>query len=253
MGILTRIRSKWQREASRRLCCRPWVMQNQQPLISFTFDDFPSSALHTAGPILAKHGIAGTYYTSFGLMDTVAPTGQIFAATDIPQLLAAGHELGCHTYHHRHSYDTPPEQFEDSVLTNQKAVAAMVPGYRFHSLAYPLSVPRPGTKRRCAQHLAASRAGGQVPNDGTTDLNALNAFFLEQSRHDSAAVEQVIARTVASKGWLIFATHDVNPDPTPYGVEPGFFRQVVEASVASGAKLVSVSEGLREIGVPLKN
>mgnify|MGYP000161408061 CR=1 FL=1 len=57
MGILTRIRSKWQREASRRLCCRPWVMQNQQPLISFTFDDFPSSALHTAGPILAKHGI----------------------------------------------------------------------------------------------------------------------------------------------------------------------------------------------------
>ena len=92
-----------------------------------------------------------------------------------------------------------------------------------------------------------------MPNEGTTDLNALNALFLEQSREDFSAVERVIARTITSKGWLIFATHDVNPDPTPYGVEPGFFRKVVEASVASGAKLVSVSEGLREIGVPLKS
>jgi peptidoglycan/xylan/chitin deacetylase (PgdA/CDA1 family) len=249
MSLFTRIRSRWQREASRRLCRRPWMMQNREPLISFTFDDFPASALYTAGEILKEHGIAGTYYTSFGLMGTIAPTGQIFAADDIPRLLASGHELGCHTYHHRHSYDTPPEQFEASIAANQAAFEKLAPGQQFQSLSYPISGPRPATKRRCARHFAGSRAGGQVGNEGEVDLDALSAFFLEQSREDFAAVERVIARTAAANGWLILATHDVAPDPTPYGVTPEFFRKVVRAAVASGAKLVPVSQGLREIGV----
>ncbi len=251
MSLILRLRSKWQRESSRRFCRRPWTMRNPEPLISFTFDDFPVSALHTAGPMLEAHGIAGTYYTSFGLMDSVAPTGQIFSGGDIPLLLSRGHELGCHTFHHCHSYDTPPEQFEASILANQKALKKHAPGQQFHSLAYPLSGPRPGTKRRCAKHLAASRAGGQIPNERVTDLDALSAFFLEQSRDNFAAIEQAIARTIAHKGWLIFATHDVAPDPTPYGVTPEFFEKTVAAAVASGARLVPVSQGLREIGLTL--
>ena len=82
-----------------------WKMANREPMISFTFDDFPASALHVAGRVLADNDISGTYYTSFGLMDTVAPTGPIFGPDDIPLLLEQGHELGCHTYHHLHSYD----------------------------------------------------------------------------------------------------------------------------------------------------
>jgi peptidoglycan/xylan/chitin deacetylase (PgdA/CDA1 family) len=227
-------------------------MRNDGPLISFTFDDFPASALHVAGSRLAEHGIAGTYYASFGLMGTTAPTGRIFEAEDVPLLFEKGHELGCHTYHHRHSYDTPPGQFEDSVTANKNALQALSPGRLFHSLAYPLSVPRPAIKRRCARHFSGSRAGGQVCNERLTDLDALNAFFLEQSRDDFGAVERVIAQTISSNGWLIFATHDVDPDPTPYGVKPCFFKKVVEAAIASGARLVPVSGGLQAIGVRLK-
>jgi peptidoglycan/xylan/chitin deacetylase (PgdA/CDA1 family) len=48
-------------------------MRNREPMISFTFDDFPRSALHVAGRILEDHGIAGTYYVSLGLMGTLTP------------------------------------------------------------------------------------------------------------------------------------------------------------------------------------
>jgi peptidoglycan/xylan/chitin deacetylase (PgdA/CDA1 family) len=34
----------------------------ESPVISFTFDDFPRSALVKAGAILRERGLAGTYY-----------------------------------------------------------------------------------------------------------------------------------------------------------------------------------------------
>jgi peptidoglycan/xylan/chitin deacetylase (PgdA/CDA1 family) len=248
MNLLKRFKSKWRRELSSRLFRRSWNMQNREPLISFTFDDFPASALHTAGAILSSYGIAGTYYASFGLMDTLAPTGRIFSPGDIPRLLESGHELGCHTYHHRHSFDTPPRDFEASVNSNREALERLAPGERFRTLSYPISGPRPGTKRRCARLFAACRFGGQAVNQGEVDLSALSAFFLEQSRDNFAAVERIIAQTANTNGWLIFATHDVARDPTPFGVTPKFFEDVVRTAVASGVKMVSVSQGLRRIG-----
>jgi hypothetical protein len=45
-----------------------------------------------------------------------------------------------------------------------------------------------------------------------------------------------------SRGWLIFATHDVDPRPTPYGCTPEFFSEVVEYAVRSGARVLPVIE-----------
>ena len=201
--------------------------------------------------MLAERGIAGTYYTSFGLMNTEAPTGPIFRPEDIPLLLEQGHELGCHTYHHLHSYDTSTSEFEASIILNRETLAEHAPGQQFTSLSYPISGARPSTKRCCERYFAACRAGNQTPNVGRTDLNALSSFFLEQSRDDFSAVEDVIALSIAKHGWLIFSTHDVCEAPTPYGVKPEFFRRTVEAAVGSGARLVPVSEGLRAIGLDL--
>ena len=55
----------------------------ESPVISFTFDDFPRSALLNAGAILRERGLAGTYYASFGLMGTKAPTGEMFEREDL--------------------------------------------------------------------------------------------------------------------------------------------------------------------------
>src|SRR5947207_11316553 len=87
-----------QRRAARAFFARPLAVKSPRPIISFTFDDFPRSALHTGGAILERFGVRGTYYASLGLMGRTAPTGPIFLREDLPVLIAQGHELGCHTY-----------------------------------------------------------------------------------------------------------------------------------------------------------
>jgi len=40
------------------------------PIVSFTFDDFPQSALEVGGRILESEGISGAFYAAFGLVNT---------------------------------------------------------------------------------------------------------------------------------------------------------------------------------------
>ena len=64
-------------------------MGNDRPLISFSFDDFPRSALFTGGALLEQYGVAGTYYASLGLMGKTSPTGEIFRQAVWPSCLRA--------------------------------------------------------------------------------------------------------------------------------------------------------------------
>lgn len=228
---------------------RPFQMKNERPLISFTFDDFPRSALHTAGAMLEQQGARGTYYTSLGLMGQTAPTGEMFRREDLSDALARGHELGCHTYAHCHSYTTPSAEFERSCVENREAMHQLEPGVKFQSLSYPISWPRVDTKRRCGRYFLGCRAGGQTFNSGTVDLNYLNAFFIEQSRDNADAIKRIIDENQRAGGWLIFATHDVCANPTRFGCEPGMFEDILRHSVTSGASLLPVSAALAAIGV----
>lgn len=225
-------------------------MRNREPLISFTFDDFPRSALSAGGRILEEHGIAGTYYTSLGLMGAVTPTGEMFEQEDLWQVGNGGHELGCHTYAHCHAGETPAAKFEQSIKENRNALEKLMPGVSgFQTLSYPIGMPWPATKRRCARYFAASRAGGQIYNAGTLDLDLLSAFFLEQSRDHPEAIRGMIDKNSAAGGWLIFATHDVCRNPTRYGCTPALFEEIVRHSVESGARVLPVSAALQVIGV----
>ena len=229
---------------SRRLFRRSVTMRNPAPLVSFTFDDFPRSALRVGGAILKRFGLAGTYYTSFGLMGQQAPTGEIFVAEDLPELLAQGHELGCHTFHHCHSWETKPRVFEASIEENRDALARWVPGASFKTFSYPIALPGARTKWRVSKHFDCCRGGGQAHNAGTLDTNMLSAYFLEKDGGDLARVKRMFEANARDGGWLILATHDVCAAPTPYGCTPEFFESVVRHAVDSGAKIVPVSEAL---------
>lgn len=214
------------------------------PHISFSFDDFPASAYHVGGDILSRHEVRGTYYVSFGLLGTNAPTGRICGLKDVRELLANGHELGCHTYAHCHSWDTIPDIFEQSLLENKQALNQHIPTMSFESMAYPIVGPRPETKRRVGQYFRACRGGGQIFNAGMVDLNLLKAYFLEKSRGNVDAVKRMIDQCVEARGWLIFATHDISNTPTPYGCTPTFFEQIVRYSIQSGATVLPIARAL---------
>ena len=233
--------------AARYMFRRPFPIRTQTAFISFTFDDFPRSALLTGGAILKRLGVTGTYYASFGLMGKQAPTGTMFLPEDVHALLEQGHELGCHTFGHHDAWKTNTRTFEESILENRKALSRLVPGAAFRTFAYPINVPRARTKRRVAEYFKCARAGGQTFNSGTADLNYLHAYFLEKSRDNPAVVERVIEQTRRARGWMVFATHDICDKPTPWGCTPEFFEEVVETAVRSGARVLPVVQALEAL------
>lgn len=245
----TRLPKSVQRRAAWWFGRRPYRLQMKSPIISFTFDDFPRSALLNGGAILHGLGFAGTYYTSLGLMGQTAPTGQIFQREDLDAVVRQGHELACHTFDHCDSWETKPAEFEASVLRNQLHLDRLLPGTRFQSLSYPISWPRPKTKRRVAAHYKCGRGGGQSFNSGIVDLNYLNAFFIEQSREGFDAIQEVVDANARVRGWLIFVTHDVSDSPTRFGCTPAVFKQVVVRASQSGAAILPVNGALSRIGV----
>ena len=245
--IWSRAHGRYQRTVANLFFRRPFKIENSVPYVSFTFDDFPRSALHTGGTILSQFGIRGTFYASLGLMGTMAPTGAIIEREDIKELLEQGHELGCHTFAHVHSWNTAPAEFEDSVIRNKRALDELVPGAVFKSFSYPIIGPCPGSKRRVGRHFRCCRGGGQSFNTGTIDLNLLKAYFLEKTRNDPRLAKEVIDKNCQAHGWLIFATHDVCETPTPYGCTPAFFEEIVMYAKASGARILPIDETLDAI------
>jgi peptidoglycan/xylan/chitin deacetylase (PgdA/CDA1 family) len=247
-NLITRMRGKYQRSASDLLHRRPLTMRNARPLVSFTFDDFPKNALYTGGAILEKYGARGTYFASFGLTGSVAPTGEIFRDEDVAPLLERGHEIGCHTFQHCDSWDTDASSYDASLERNAQALARVAPGVKMRSFGYPLTTPSPGNKKVAGARFAACRGGGQTFNSGELDRSLLKSFFLEKSVHDAAAVKDLITRSAAANGWLIFSTHDVSDSPTRFGCTPAFFEQVVAWSQESGATIATVAQALEAVG-----
>src|SRR5256885_10495770 len=133
-----RAHGKYQRYTATRLFMNRFSIDSAEPVVSFTFDDFPTSALRAGGAILEQFGVRGTYYASFGLVGTTGPTGRIFAIADVKPLLERGHEIGCHTFNHCHSWDTSRKLYEDSIVANQAALDRIAPGVRLRTFSYPI-------------------------------------------------------------------------------------------------------------------
>jgi len=246
-SLYRRLTNRIRRGLSSGLAKRRYEMRNDKPYISFSFDDFPRSAVLTAGQILNRRGISGTYYASLGMMGQDSPTGRIFSQADLEQLLSEDHELGCHTFDHYHAWDTRPEEFEGSVLRNREMLEKIAPQAIFKTLSYPLSGPRPATKIVASRYFSCCRGGGQTFNEGVMDLNHLHGYFLEQNLDDPNSIKEMIDRNCLACGWLIFATHDVCEGPTRFGCPPGIFDDIVEYSVQSGATVLPVGRALEKI------
>lgn len=243
----TKVQSYYKRNAARLLFRRPLAIRTEVPLISFTFDDFPRSAFLAGGVLLHRYGVAGTYYAALGLLGTEGPSGPLCTLDDLKALVAQGHELGCHTFSHCHSWDTEPASFEKSIIQNRVTLTKLVPGAEFKSLSYPISEPRPLTKRTTARHFICCRGGGQTFNVGTADLNQLSGYFLEKSRDKIQDAKSIIDENRDARGWLIFATHDISQNPSPFGCTPEFFEDVLQYAANSGARILPVVRALEVI------
>ncbi|MBU6326325.1 MAG: polysaccharide deacetylase family protein [Verrucomicrobia bacterium] len=218
----------------------------QFPIASFTFDDFPGSALHNGGRLLREFDARGTYYASLGLMNTEIPTqGPCFTREDLDTLIADGHELGCHTYAHVGARQKGLVIFEEEIRRNRLRMEEILPGHALKNFAYPGGELTLRLKHRMHNHALSSRGTYNGINRRRVDLDLL----LCQNMRDNIPLEW-IKRTVVdacdNPGWLIFYTHDVRDSPGPGGCSPQYMQAVLRI-VAEKCRILTVGDALELI------
>jgi peptidoglycan/xylan/chitin deacetylase (PgdA/CDA1 family) len=247
-NFLPRITGKYRRTLANQFCRRMVTVSLPTPVISFTFDDAPKTAFKTGGAILGSHGAKATYFLSLALLGLETEIGGIANEDDLVLAVNEGHELGCHTFEHLDAWYTSTEKYMASVIENGQALEMILPEQHFSTFAYPKSGATLSVKYPLQKLFSCCRGGGQVANVGMTDLNMLKACFLDKrAKVDLDFIRKLIDYNMEQRGWLIFATHDVTDNPSPYGCTPEFFRAVVEYSALSGAALLTVKDGCRNL------
>lgn len=232
--------------ARQRLLCsvyrRLGELESRQPIVSFTFDDFPRSAYTVGGAILKSLDVRGTYYVAMGLMNCSNELGEQFRDVDLHSAAADGHELGCHTFSHKSSRRIPLAAFQQDAergLVAIREIAALAPTSNF---AYPFGEVSLTAKHALGRRMSSCRGTCGGLNGPLVDLNLLRANRLYGDVDGLDRIRRLISENERRRAWLIFYTHDVSPSPSRYGCTPSFLEATVRLALAGGAKIVPVSE-----------
>jgi peptidoglycan/xylan/chitin deacetylase (PgdA/CDA1 family) len=218
--------------------------QLDQPVVSFTFDDFPRSALAEGGRILRERGWTGTYFAAGGFCGRQVDGLDYFSRDDLVQAADEGHEIGCHTFGHLRLPETAPADIATDLDRNAAFIAEAIPGHRLSSFAYPYGDLDLGRKALLARRFPICRGIWPGINAGRMDFAQLKAVPLERRSLDSLDVEAWLDKAQAARGWLIFFTHDLSDDPSPYGCSRRAFEAVADAVAKRGLRVLPVKNAV---------
>lgn len=241
------LKGKLRRRLVRLINTRPLATAPTRPMVSFTFDDAPLTSAVAGAALLETRGMAGTYYVSAGLAGTEAPMGVCADPVDYQRLARAGHEIACHTYSHLDCGQASGEAALADVARNAEAVASWNLG-EMVSFAYPYGDVAGGPKRALAKRFSTLRALHHGLVEKGADLNQLPAVGIEGPEGETVA-RKWLAEAKARSAWLILYTHDVRPDPSPWGCTPEVLARLLDQAVADGFDVVTVREGARRLGI----
>jgi peptidoglycan/xylan/chitin deacetylase (PgdA/CDA1 family) len=234
--------SKVRRRMTQWRASKPAQLVFEEPILSVTFDDFPVSAAQEGARILESHGARGTYYASAGMSETNGPSGLNFSPTDIQRLVAAGHEIGCHSYAHRDAARNDVFTSLEDLAKNRDALVRMgAPSPRAH--AFPYGETTDQLKDGLPPRFASAR--GILPgiNYGRADLAQLHAFPM----FGPAWLEQAniaLKRAAKRKAWLIAFTHDIADAPSPWGTRGADLDALLRTAHQLGFIVLPVSAAL---------
>lgn len=237
---------------NRLLRAAPWqIMQvpTLEPIVSFTFDDVPASALEAGAAILEADGVRGTFYISGGLAGRVEPGRTLIDLTGCRELAARGHEIGCHSHAHRDLRHVDDDTLVEDLAHNARYLDTIGPRPGRRNFAYPYNSGSFGKRALLAGSFRTCRAEGGGINRGPTDPTFLRAVEIRQPQQHALGLARWIDALVAKPGWLIFFTHDIAPRPTPYGCTPTAFRLLVGYALARGCQVLTVDAALDRMGL----
>ena len=214
------------------------------PVASFTFDDFPVSAWEVGGRILReKAGALGTYFVSGTFMGREIGGVQYYTAGNLRAVLAAGNEVGCHTFAHQKlgagGADFARKTCEENARFMQDILGQ---DFRFRSFAYPYGDSSIAVKNRLSKMFPLCRGVQQRINAENVDCGQIGVTSLEIRHAGQVDLPRIVAEARARKGWLVFLTHDIGENPSPYGSTPAMLEEAVGLVQAAGFRILPVTQ-----------
>ena len=229
------------------MATRPAKVSWDGGVVSFTFDDFPKSALTNGGPVLADRGLRGTFYTALNLAGGEGNLGRMFDPEEVVAAHRAGHEIACHTYRHLDCCHAGRTEILDELFENGAKLSALLGGAPMVNFAYPYGAVSLAAKRVVAHRFASCRGTGQGINRGMVDLADLLGTRIYDCVFDGAVLRALIDRNKEIGGWLIFYTHDVFDMPSEFGCKPAQLDEIV-GYAASVSDVLPVRDVVERLG-----
>jgi peptidoglycan/xylan/chitin deacetylase (PgdA/CDA1 family) len=229
---------------ARKLVRQPIRLAGHRPVASVTFDDFPKNAWTQGGPVLARYGVRGTYYTAGGFCGRTVEGTVFYDAKDLGALAAAGHEIGCHGFGHQPAPALTTADMAADLMRNREFLAPFLKGKAPASYAFPFGRVSPRTKRFYASRFASLRGTYCGVNVGRADLAQLNVISLAARNWDQEAIEAAIQRVLHGNGWLIFHTRDISEKPSGHGSTPAMLDWALERVAAARIAILPMREAL---------
>lgn len=243
------LRARVSNRLARHLFATPLRLAGTGAMVSFTFDDIPKSSVTVGAAMLEQYDARGTFYVSGGLVGQRSEHWMGASADDIIGLHRSGHEIACHTFSHTRAIDLDAAAMAAEMENNRRYFGQLDGSIRLQNFAYPYGFAAVSHKRRLGEVFRSARGIQPGVNSGTVDLQFLRATPLIERDIDIAGIDRVFDEAVASSGWLIFYSHDVAAEPSPYGCSPSFLRHALDAAARRNMPIVSVAEALRRAGV----
>jgi peptidoglycan/xylan/chitin deacetylase (PgdA/CDA1 family) len=240
MDIVQKINSRITRAA----VLKPMPSRLKAPVASITFDDFPRSALTEGGRLLKERGVRGTYYVAGAMRDAQENGRECFRTGDLEILAAEGHEIGCHTFTHPHLAMHTKAFWDEEMASNRAFLEEELPGRTYSTFAYPYGETSLRAKLYFGARFAACRGIERGVNHDVLDLSQLKAVGIEARSWREDVVRAAVDAAVARNGWVIFYTHDISDDPTPYGARPGMLAFVLDRLAEARIEILPVKHAL---------
>lgn len=244
-SLVAKLSGKLSRFLARNVRTKTLAMRNPQPLVTFTFDDVPASACSLGARILAHYGVHGTYYISGGGCGAASPGGRLATIDQLKALHASGHEFGCHTYSHSAVANISLRDLAANLEQNRIFLKSITGGFTARNFAYPYGNLSLRTKHYLEEHFDSCRSLAPGMHTRIIDLGALKTHALENASTNRTKIADAIAETVQANGWLIFSCHDVDEEPSRFGVSPDLLAFALATAKQAGTSLVTIAEGLK--------